>query len=731
MSGEAERIDNLRREIDRHNRLYYVEAAPEISDRQFDQLLTQLQELETRHPQLVTPDSPTQRVGGQPIDGFQTVAHNVAMLSIDNTYDRDELLAWHKRVLKGLDLEQDDSEALWVDPNDLAYVVEPKIDGVAVSLRYEQGRLAQATSRGDGQRGDDITQNIRTVRAIPLKLNTDSVSDISPQIPEILEVRGEVFMAIGELKRINRQRAEDGLDRYANPRNVTAGTLKQLDPRVVAQRKLLFYAHGRGQVEPDSFVTHSQFLTSLRDLGLPTNPLTKTCSTVEEVWRYIEEFEIRRADLDYGVDGMVVKVDRFDRQRQLGSTSKSPRWCIAYKYAAEQATTKLLKVEWQVGKSGRLTPRATMESIFLAGTTVKHASLHNLGEIRRKDIRPGDTVVVEKAGEIIPRVIRAVEGKRARDTPDVEPPKECPVCGGPVEVEYDQKRVKEVESRSDLAATEITKAGTDNPSAEIVPQIQPLSDRDETARYCINPECPAQFREKLIWFASRRQMDIDGLGVKLIDQLLQKGMVEHFADLYALTVDQLASLERMASKSATNVVNAIGQSKHRGLAKVLGALGIRHVGTVTARTLARHFKDISSLFEASVEVLQQVPDVGPAVASSLHRYLRSDVGKITVDLLREVGVDMTSHDYAPPHPVADSIFTNKVIVLTGTLESFTRPQLGEKLQALGAKVTSSVSKKTDLLIAGSDPGGKLKKANNLGIEIWDEAQLLEALQGQT
>ncbi len=727
--SDAQRINDLRRQIDRHNRLYYVEAAPEISDLRFDELLAELVALEAKHPGLVTPDSPTQRVGGEPIEGFETVTHATAMLSIDNTYDRDELIAWHKRVVKGLGLEKEGS--LWADPDRFAYVVEPKVDGVAVSLRYERGRLAQAATRGDGRRGDDITHNVRTIRAVPLTLHVDPDTDAAIEIPEVLEVRGEVFMPSGEFERINRQRRDDGLDLYANPRNVTAGTLKQIDPRQVAKRKLLFFAHGRGQVEPDRFETYSGFLAALRAWGLPTNPRTKRCRGIDDAWGFIENFAAHRAGLDYGVDGMVIKVDRFDQQQHLGTTSKSPRWCIAYKYAAEQATTKLLKVDWQVGKSGRLTPRATMQPVFLAGTTVRHASLHNLGELRKKDVHAGDTVVIEKAGEIIPQVVRVVTEARTGDARPVVPPSQCPVCGGPIEIEYDQARSKQVKSWSDRVAQSPEESVDDVGPTGSPEAPAPLSELDETARYCINPECPAQFREKLIWYAARGQMDIDGLGVKLIDQLLDQGLVHHFADLYPLTVDQLAGLERMAEKSATNVVQAIERSKKRGLARVLASLGIRHIGSVTARTLAGHFKDIETLTAATVEQLQEVPDVGPAVAASLHAYLHSEVGQATLELLDDAGVEMTSHQQEQARATPDSDFANKTVVLTGTLESYTRPQLTEKLLGLGAKVTGGVSKKTDIVIAGADPGSKLDKARRLGVMIWDEAQLLEALRSAT
>lgn len=731
--GIANRIDQLRREIRRHDRLYYVEARPEISDRQYDRLVEELQKLEAEHPELITEDSPTQRVGGEPIAGFLTVVHSQPMLSIDNTYSREEFFEWHGRLLRGLKGGGGGRGA--------HFVAEPKIDGVAVNLRYERGQLVLAASRGDGQQGDDITQNARTISAIPLMLGVwDEGHKRGPhavrgveKIPDVLEVRGEIYMSFDELRRINRQRVDAGEEPYANPRNLTAGTLKQLDPRVVAQRRMGFFAHGRGEVQPDPFHSYSQFLEAIRRWGIPTHPQARRCDTIEEVWELIQTFEEQRRTLGYAVDGIVVKVDEYDLQRELGATSKSPRWCIAYKYAAEQAVTKLLRVDWQVGKSGRLTPRATMEPVLLAGTTVRHATLHNLGEIRKKEIHEGDMVVIEKAGEIIPQVVGVMLENRMPGAGPIEPPTSCPECGSPVEVEYDQRRVHELEVWSGRLAKHQTKAVQNEGlfAVEPTPPESPespesLSELDETARYCINPECPAQFREKLIWYAGRSGMDIEGLGEKLVDQLVSKGLVHHFADLYRLNVEQLAELERMGQKSAQNVVNGIEQSKGRGLARVLGSLGIRHIGSVTARTLARYFKDVDAVVGASPEELQRVPDVGPAVAESLHTYLHSDAGRETIRSLQEVGVDLTSREYTK-RPAAGSAFADKTIVLTGGLEHFTRPELTAKLQELGAKVTGSVSKNTDLVIAGADAGSKLDKARQLGVEVWDEQQLLAAL----
>jgi len=694
MSSDAVRIEELRRQLQRHDHLYYVEARPEVSDAEYDRLMAELIQLEQKHPDLVSEDSPSQRVGGAPIAGFVTLEHARRMYSIDNTYDRDELQAWHQRVVKGLGLDQD----LFgdADSTDLRYVVEPKIDGVAVSLRYENGSLAVALSRGDGRRGDDITSNVRTIRAIPLKLTGGGTH----KIPDILEVRGEIYMPDTEFKRINQRRADAGEDRFANPRNATAGTLKQLDSRNVAQRKLMFFAHGRGQVEPDDFESYNDYLEAIRTWGLPTNPLTQRVNNLDEAWKIVESFEAQRPKLGYGVDGVVIKTDSLEQQEKLGHTSKSPRWCIAYKYAAEQAQTKLLAVDWQVGKSGKLTPRATMEPVFLAGTTVRHASLHNFGELQRKDVRIGDSVVIEKAGEIIPQVVRVIEQERPKNAKPIDPPIQCPKCDGDVEIE-----------------------------------VSPNTGQ-ESARYCMNPECPEQLRERLIHFVGRDQMDIDGLGEELVRQLCDAGLVTTFGDIFDLEKkdDQVLKLERMGRKKADNLYAGVKASKGRGLARVLAGLGIHHVGSRAAGVLAGHYGSMDKLIEADTQDLEgfevdgQKSGIGPQIASSLHQFLHSDSGRRVIEELRQAGVDLTSpRRQARSAAAADSPLSGKTIVLTGTLEHFGRKELKEKLEGLGAKVTGSVSAKTDLVIAGQKAGSKLTKAQDLGIETWDETQLIDAI----
>ncbi len=697
-SSDAKRIAELRDQIRRHDHLYYVKAQPEISDRQYDTLMHKLQQLEQAHPDLVTDDSPTRRVGGRPIDEFQTVAHTVRMLSIDNTYDRGALYDWARRSEKRLGQDEQpgehESRSLFGAEGEQVeravteprFVCEPKIDGVAISLRYETGRLVRALTRGDGQQGDDVTHNIRTVRAIPLSLQQGE----GPDLPGVLEVRGEVFMTFSGFARLNDARAEAGEQPFMNPRNATAGTLKQLDPRKIEDRELWFYAHGRGAIEPDAFARHSELLEALRAWGVPTNPATAAATDIDAAWDFVQQFDRAREQLDYPVDGVVVKVDRYDQQQKLGHTSKAPRWCIAYKYAPDQATTVVRDIEPKVGKTGKITPRAIMDPVLLAGTTVQHATLHNFGQVQRLDVRIGDTVVIEKAGEIIPQVIEVKLDQRPADAKPIDPPERCPECETDVVIERD-------------------------------------ADETETGRFCPNPECPAQFRETLIHFAGRGQMDIDGLGEKLIDQLLENDLVHSFADLYALETGQLSSLERMGEKSASNVVAGIEQSKGRGLSRVLASLGIRHIGTATARSLCRRFRNIEALSKASTDDLAEVEDVGPIVAASLHNWLAGDRGQQAIADLRHAGVDLTSHETPDPGDADDSPVAGKTIVITGSLAAWTRDDLKERLEAMGAKVTASVSRRTDILIAGDDPGGKLDKARELGVAIWGPDDLDDAL----
>jgi len=710
-SDPAERVRQLQKRLREADRAYYVEASPVMSDRAYDELLDELKELEREHPDLVTPDSPTQRVGGQPIEGFETVRHAVPMLSIDNTYFR-------RDTEKSASDKAKDSVESWIDRahrtlgDDIRFACDPKIDGVALSLRYERGVLTRAVTRGDGERGDDVTHAARTVRAIPLRL------DGSP--PDVLEVRGEVFIPDDEFARINQARQERGEEPFMNPRNACAGTIKQLDPGAIAERRLEFLAHGRGEVSDDPAPSYSELMSTLRGFGIPVSKHVRTAHDLDGVLEIIDAFEHARTELQYQTDGMVIRVDSFEQQQKFGRTSKSPRWAIAYKFAAERTTTTLLEVDHQVGKTGKITPRAVMEPVLLAGTTVKHASLHNYGQVAQKDIRIGDTIEVEKAGEIIPYVVSAVVDQRPTNARPIEPPTTCPVCSGPVEIEP--------------------------PEAE---QDQTL----ETIRRCVNPECPAQMREKLVWFVGRNQMDIDGLGEQTIDQIRDESDVplDTFADIFRLPQyrDDLLRLDRMAEKKLDNLERGIENAKNRGLARVLAGLGIRHVGGATAKALCKVFPDIDALLEAPEPALRPktlkpaeaqklgLPDdpkqrpetqLGSTTAPVVHAYLHSDAARRTFEELREVGVDLTSHEYAGGSETAESSpFSGKTVVLTGSLESYERGDLAEKLESLGAKVTGSVSRNTDIVIAGDKPGSKHDKARQIGVEIWDEATLLKAL----
>jgi DNA ligase (NAD+) len=661
---------------------------PMISDQQYDQLLDQLKQLEANHPELVTQDSPTQRVGGEPLEGFRRVEHARPMLSIDNTYNREDLEKWAQRCQVALDEPVNNGAVL---PG--GFLAEPKIDGVAISLRYENGLLVLAATRGDGSRGDDVTQNVRTIRGIPLQLSATGAQGV----PEVLEVRGEIFMSTAEFARINQACRDTGQEVFVNPRNTTAGTLKQLDPGAVAQRKLQFLAHGRGEIVGDHCATHSEFLAALAAWGVPTNPLTKSCQSIDEVWQLIQEFDAMRTDLAYGVDGVVVKVDRYELQEQLGSTSRFPRWCIAYKYPAEQAVTKLLQVDWQVGKTGKLTPRATMEPVFVAGTTVQHATLHNYGEILRKDIRIGDTVIIEKAGEIIPQVVRVDLDQRPPDLQPIEPPEKCSDCAGEVEPEQD-----------------------DNGK--------------ETARYCVNPECPAQLRERLIHFAARGQMDINGMGEKVVYQLADAGLLNSFGDVFSLYEkrEQLLELERMGAKKVDNLLAAIEAAKGRGLDRVLVGLGIRHVGSTASRVLARHYGTLDALLEATVEDIQsfqaggQESGIGPEIAKSLHLFLRSEAGKYVIDELRQANVRLSvpqQEGVASPQ-----VFAGKTFVVTGKLEKYTREAIHALVEQHGGRASKSLSKNTDYLVAGQKTGSKLAKAQQLGVVAVSETEFEEMLK---
>ncbi len=670
MSDVEREIHDLRVEIEKHNRLYYQEAAPIISDREFDRLLKRLEQLEAENPSLVTPDSPTQRVGGEPLSAFETVTHSVPMLSIDNTYNFDEVREWDARVRRNL------------MPNEpVRYVVELKIDGVAVSLRYEHGKFALGATRGDGERGDNITANLKTVRGIPLKL----AGDPAP----LLEVRGEVFMTDAELVRLNEQRAAREEALYANPRNVTAGTLKLLDSKLCAQRRLRFMAHGLGAFEGIKVQSYSEILMLLREWGIPISSHLATYDSIDGVIEHAEKWASQRHSLDYQTDGLVIKVDSFAQRNRLGTRSKSPRWIIAFKYEPDQASTKLLRITVQVGKTGKLTPVADLEPVPLAGTTVKRASLHNADEIQRKDVRIGDTVVIQKAGEIIPQVVRVeVEARDGSEQPYTFPD-QCPSCGGPIE---------KIDGGVDY--------------------------------HCMNPpsRCPEQLKEWIRWFAHRDAMDVEGLGTKLIDQLVDRGLVKDLADLYRLDEATLADLDRMGKKSAKNLVDALEASKTRQLDRFLTGLTIRHVGIRSAEVLAQRFETLEGLLAAPLASLESVPEIGPVVAASVFEFLQDPENQRLLNELLAVGVHPAPVKFLHASNV-DLPLAGKTFVITGTLPNRSRPEAETLIKQFGGKVTGSVSKSTTYLVAGSEAGSKLDKAKQLNIKILSEEELVKMTEG--
>jgi DNA ligase (NAD+) len=668
MAGSVRKqLEKLREQIDYHNYKYYVEAAPEISDRVFDRLMQQLQELEKAHPELVTPDSPTQRVGGQPLAEFRQVRHRVPMLSIDNTYNEEDLREFDARTRR------------WLKGQKPAYLVEQKIDGVSVTLLYENGRFTLGATRGDGSRGDDITQNLRTIRDIPLRLRTDH-----HRAPDVLEVRGEVYLTATELSRLNRVQAERGGRLFANTRNAAAGSLKLLDPRLCAQRHLRFFAHSEGQLEGLHVKTHDQFLNLVGAFGIPIVPRSDVFDSIDAVVAYChEQLEARHA-FEYEMDGLVVKVNDFGQRARLGATSHAPRWAIAYKVELWQGSTRIKEIYVQVGKTGVLTPVAALEPVAIAGSTITRVSLHNADEIARKEIRIGDTVVVEKAGKVIPNVVRVELEKRTGREKRFPFPTKCPACGSTVA-------------------------------------------RDAGGVYirCLNPSCPAQLKERLRFFAHRQAMDIEGLGPALIDQLVDRGLVQSLPDLYRLRLEQLVELEHIGKKSAQNLLDAIAASKKRGLTRVLAGLGIRHIGTRNARLLAEEFGSIEALMKSSEQRLARISGIGPVAAKSIHQFLHSEIGRKTIEELRSFGVKMKEEKAAPDK--TGTKLAGKTVVVTGTLERFTRDEVEELIQELGGKVSSSVSHKTSYVLAGKEPGSKLEKARELGIEVLSEKEFLKRI----
>jgi DNA ligase (NAD+) len=672
-ASAASRIARLREQIRHHDRKYYVEAAPEISDRDYDRLVTELQELETKHPDLVTSDSPTQRVGDEPVPELESVRHRMPMLSIDNTYSADDLAAWGRRVEKLL------HEGTTHAAEPIRWVLELKIDGVAVSLTYEAGLLALAATRGNGTVGDDITHNVRTIHGVPLRLDLDAP-------PESIEIRGEVYMTNSDLVTLNEAQAREGVPPFANTRNVAAGSIRLLDPRECARRPLRFFCHGVGDSTGLGVDSQTGLLAWAVAAGLPVAPGTQVFDSldalVERGTALIEELH----ELDFEVDGFVVKVDRFDQQRRAGTTAKSPRWAIAWKFEKFEATTKLAGIRVQVGRGGTITPVADLEPVELAGTIVRRASLHNADEILRKDVRVGDVLVVEKAGKVIPHVVRVEKHLRKHSLPVWEFPTECPECGTPL-----------------------------------------VKDTDGVYIRCPNVECPARCIERLLFFASRGAMAIEGLGDKLVEQLVATGLVKDYADLYSLTINQLEPLERMGTKSATALVEQIAASRSRGLVRVLNALGVRHVGPRVAALLCERFPTIEALAAATADELSAVPEIGPTIAASVHEWLASDYVRRVIAGLRDAGVRL---DVPEADRITAGPLTGKAFVVTGTLEGFSRQEAEEAIRKAGGRASSSVSKKTDYVLAGAEAGSKLEKAQKLGVSVIDEAQFRDLLAGR-
>ena len=669
-TAAAVRVAELRKQLEHHNYRYYVLDDPEIPDVEYDRIFRELHALEEAHPELRSEDSPTRRVGGAPVAGFRQVRHLVPMLSLDNAFSADELIAFDKRIRDRLKSE-----------DAVEYSAETKLDGTAVNLLYEEGRLVQAATRGDGETGEDISHNIRTIESIPLKLRGRSH-------PARLEVRGEVYMPKAGFAALNARLAGEGLKTFVNPRNAAAGTLRQLDPKIAAARPLEFFAYGVGYFDDGALPErHSEILQLLKKWGIRASPLTRLVQSAEGCQVYYDEIAAKRDSLPYEIDGIVLKVDRVDLQRALGFVSRAPRWAIAFKFPAQEVTTVLRGIDFQVGRTGALTPVARLDPVFVGGVTVSNATLHNIDEIERKDVRVGDTIIVRRAGDVIPEVVRVVLERRSGRPRRVNLPEKCPVCGSDV----------------------------------VRPEGQAV------ARCSGGLICPAQRKEKLRHFASRRAMDIEGLGAKMVEQLVEKGVNGHPvrtpADLYAITVDDLAGLERMAEKSARNLVAAIERSKSTTLPRFLFALGIPEVGEVTAANLARYFGDIDKLAQAEQGELEAVPDVGPVVAKHVHEFFRQSENLKVIDALRKQGVHWPVEEAQMDHLPLQA----KTFVLTGTLESMTRDEARARIESLGGKVTSNVSARTDYLVVGKDPGSKLSKARQLDVAVLDEAGLLNIL----
>ena len=664
---DSKRIDELREQIDYHNYRYYVLDDPEIPDAEYDRLMRELEELEAEHPDLITPDSPTQRVGATPLAAFAEVKHKLPMLSLSNAFDEEEVLSFDRRAREKLGV------------NEVEYAIEPKLDGLAISLLYEDGKLTCGATRGDGTTGEDVTQNVRTIDAIPLKLR-------GKDYPVRLEVRGEVIMTRDGFEELNKTRKKEGEKEFANPRNAAAGSLRQLDSRITAKRPLSFFCYGAGLVEGTALPErHSAILDQLREWGMRTNPESRVVNGIQGCLDYYQNMQEKRDSLDYEIDGLVYKVNRRDQQEQLGFVSRAPRWAIAHKFPAQEEMTRLIGIDVQVGRTGALTPVARLEPVHVGGVTVSNATLHNQDEIDRLDVRVGDTVIIRRAGDVIPQVVSVVKSKRAGKPKKYHLPKTCPVCGS-----------------------------------------ETVRHEGEAVTYCTGGLfCAAQRKQSLKHFASRRAMDIEGLGDKLVDQLVDEEYVHDPADLFALEKDQLIELERMADKSARNLIDALEKSRHTTLERFIYALGIHDVGEATARTLAHHFGSLPALRKASKEDLMAVPDVGPIVAESILTFFKQKHNKEVIDKLLKAGLEWEDIEVKAAEELP---LNGKTFVLTGTLDSMSRDEAKAALQALGAKVTGNVSKKTDYVVVGADPGSKADKAESLGVEMLDEKAFLKLIE---
>jgi DNA ligase (NAD+) len=666
------RAAQLRQALNRHNYLYYVLDEPEVSDAQYDRLMQELVSLEKAYPELVQPDSPTQRVGAAPLDKFETVAHTIPMLSLENAFSAEEALAFDQRLRRFLNAD-----------SPLLYTAEPKMDGVAVELVYEKGLLTGASTRGDGYTGELITQNIRTISTIPLAfLDTPSI-----RIPSRLEVRGEVFIPVEAFKQLNKDRLDNGEAPFANPRNAAAGSLRQLDSRITAKRPLDMFCYGIGVATDVQVTSHWEILQRLKALGFQVNPDVEPRLKVEEILAYYENLLNRRHQFPYEMDGIVLKIDDLALQRTLGEKSRSPRWALAYKFPPTQETTSVLKIDIQVGRTGALTPVAHLKPVSVGGVTVSRATLHNEDEIKRKDIRVGDTVLVQRAGDVIPEVVKAITAKRTGAEQPFTMPSTCPVCGAKA-IREDRKFIAEKEAIS----------------------------------RCVNANCPAQVKERIKHFASKGAFDIDGLGDKLVGQLVEKGLIHSYADLFYLDEATLRGLERMAQKSAQNLMEAIEKSKRVPLARFIYALGIRHVGEHVAQLLARRFKTLNALMSATGEELEDVKGIGEQISQSVKAFLENPENQTNIKRILEAGVTIEIQEQAVRAALA-----GKTFVLTGTLESMTRSEAKARIEALGGRTNSSVSSKTSFVVTGEDPGSKLDKAKMLGVTILHEREFIDML----